>query len=66
MEAFAAWLGTFLSPILTPIIKGALREVIDELAENRAVVGKPNADLQRLWESNSNSAGNGDANIPQG
>jgi hypothetical protein len=57
---FATWLGQILAPIITPIIKDAVREAFNELVETRAVVSKPNDDLQRMWESPAGAARNGD------
>ena len=45
MEALARWLGAFLAPILTPIIKDALNDFF----QGRSDVSKPNANLERVW-----------------
>lgn len=42
MEALARWLGTFLAPILTPIITKALNDFFSD----KAFTSKTNPDLQ--------------------
>jgi hypothetical protein len=58
---FAAWLGQILAPIIAPIVKAAVKEAWIEITETRAVVGRPDADLQRLWSGGADPAGHGNA-----
>ena len=66
MEPLAVWLGTFIGAVLkqcAPVLVAILSEAITRAGEKRAVVGKPNADLERLWlgsEGNPDPARNDD------
>ena len=51
MISLVEWFVRLAAPVLAQVLGPIIRKAVEDALDSRAVVSKPNPDLERVWES---------------